>query len=86
MIPDGYPYKVGYSWAPPYRFQRITQVLQQAQSGNKLDVADMQRLQTDVHSLPAVQLIDSVARSHVAQEKVNPAAKLLLSWNWQCRS
>ena len=70
MIPDGYPYKVGYSWAPPYRFQRVTQVLQQAQAGKKLDVADMQRLQTDVLSLPAVQLID-LLRAAVAQEKAN---------------
>ena len=44
MIPEGYPYKVGYSWAPPYRFQRVTQVLQQARAGKKLDVGDMQRL------------------------------------------
>ena len=35
MIPEGYPYKVGYSWAPPYRFQRITQVLQQAAGGKE---------------------------------------------------
>ena len=44
MIPDGYPYKVGYSWAPPYRFHRISQVLEQARSGNKLDIGDMERL------------------------------------------
>jgi penicillin amidase len=30
IIPDGYPYQVGYSWAPPYRFQRVTEVLQEA--------------------------------------------------------
>ena len=35
MIPDDYPYKVGYSWAPPYRdFEHISQVLQQARSGD----------------------------------------------------
>ena len=80
MIPDGYPYKVGYSWAPPYRFQRVAKVLQQAKAGKKLDVADMQRLQTDVLSLPAGQLID-LLRAAVAQEKANPAAELLLHWN-----
>ena len=80
MIPDRYPYKVGYSWAPPYRFQRVTEVLQRAQAGNKLDVGDMQRLQTDVLSLPALQLID-LLRAAVAQEKANPAAELLLHWN-----
>ena len=58
MIPDNYPYKVGYSWAPPYRFQRISQVLQQARSGDKLDVEALGRLQSDVLSLPALQFVD----------------------------
>ncbi len=78
MIPDGYPYKVGYSWAPPYRFQRVTQVLRQAQPGKKLGVEDMQRLQTDVLSLPALQLIDLL---RAATQKPSPAAELLLHWN-----
>jgi penicillin amidase len=80
MIPEGYPYKVGYSWAPPYRFQRITQVLQQAQSGDKFDVAAMQRLQSDVRSLPALQFID-LLRAATAQQESSPAAQLLLRWN-----
>ena len=80
MIPEGYPYQVGYAWEPPYRFQRITQVLQQAQSGNKLDVAAMQRLQSDVRSLPALQLID-LLRTATAQQESNTATPLLLRWN-----
>lgn len=80
MIPEGYPYKVGYTWAPPYRFQRITQELQQAHAGSKLDVADMQRLQSDVQSLPAEQLIN-LLRTAMAQQKPSPAAELLLHWN-----
>jgi len=80
MIPEGYPYKVGYSWVPPYRFQRITQVLQQAQSGDKLDVEAMERLQADVVSLPALQLI-GLLRAAVAHEKSSAAADLLLRWN-----
>ena len=80
MIPDNYPYKVGYSWAPPYRFQRITQVLQAAHSGNKLDVAAMQRLQLDVHSLPAVQLV-ALLRAATGRQESTVATKMLLSWN-----
>jgi penicillin G amidase len=78
MIPEGYPYQVGYAWEAPYRFQRITQVLQQ--SGNKLDVAAMQRLQSDVRSLPALQLID-LLRMATAQQESNTATPLLLRWN-----
>jgi penicillin G amidase len=80
MIPDGYPYHVGYSWAPPFRFQRITQVLQQARSGDKLDLAAMQRLQTDVLSLPALQLIEML-RAVTAQQQPSPGAQMLLGWN-----
>jgi penicillin G amidase len=80
MIPEGYPYKVGYVWAPPFRFQRITQVLQQAQSGNKLDVEAMERLQSDVLSLPAQRLI-ALLRTELNNENTDAAAKLLLQWN-----
>ncbi len=80
MIPDGYPYKVGYSWAPPYRFQRVTEVLQRAQAGIKLDAGDMQGLQTDVLSLPAQQLI-GLLRAATAQREPSPGAELLLHWN-----
>jgi penicillin amidase len=80
MIPDGYRYNVGYSWAPPYRVQRITQILKQAQSGGKLDVEAFERLQSDVLSLPALQLI-GLLRAAVNHEKPSPGAELLLRWN-----
>ena len=81
MIPDGYPYKVGYTWAPPYRVQRITQVLEKAQSGDKLDVEAMERLQSDVLSLPALQLIARLRTAINLSENPPPAADLLLKWN-----
>jgi penicillin G amidase len=84
MIPDGYPYKVGYRWTPPYRFQRITQVLEQAQSGEKLDVAAMQQLQSDVLSLPALRLIDLLRAAAVLQEST-AATQLLLGWNGELK-
>ncbi len=80
MIPEGYPYRVGYVWAPPFRFQRITQVLQQAQSGDKLDVEALQRLQSDVLSLPALRLI-ALLRTELGKEDTGAAAKLLLQWS-----
>ncbi len=80
MIPEGYPYKVGYSWADPYRFQRITQVLQKARSGDKLDVEALEHLQSDVLSLPAMQLIERL-RTEIASQKTSAGAELLLRWN-----
>jgi penicillin amidase len=80
MIREGYPYKVGYSWADPYRFQRITQVLQKARSGDKLDVEALEHLQSDVLSLPAMQLIERL-RTEIASQKTTAGAELLLRWN-----
>jgi len=76
IIPERYPYTLGYSWAPPYRFRRITQVLKQAQSGDKLDVEALERLQSDVLSLPALQLID-LLRAALAREKPSPCLRIL---------
>ncbi len=52
MIPEHYPYKVGYEWEPPYRFERIRSVIEDAQHAqHKLTIADMEALQNDVVSL-----------------------------------
>jgi penicillin amidase len=85
MIPKKYRYNVGYSWAPPYRFQRISQVLKQAQSGEKLDVEALERLQSDVLSLPALRLID-LLRAALHRENPSAGAELLLRWNFEVKA
>jgi penicillin amidase len=47
ITPDRYPYSVSTEWDPPWRTNRIYQVLE---SGRKLVPADMLSLQTDVYS------------------------------------
>jgi penicillin amidase len=57
MIPERYPYKVGFEWAPRYRIERIQTVLEEARrTQHKLTVRDMEMLQNDVVSLPAQEL------------------------------
>lgn len=56
MIPDHYPYNVGFEWAPPYRVNRIRMMIENAKADHhKLTVKDMESFQTDVLSLPAQQ-------------------------------
>jgi penicillin G amidase len=91
MIPEGYPYAVGFQWAPPNRFLRIREVLEQAkQSGRKLTVADMQSLQTDVVSLPARNLQTllraALQTSPSAPPDLKTAADLLLDWDCALRT
>jgi penicillin amidase len=47
VTPDKYPYSVSTEWDPPWRTDRIYQVLE---SGRKFSAADMLSLQTDVYS------------------------------------
>ncbi|HSB74001.1 MAG TPA: penicillin acylase family protein, partial [Terriglobales bacterium] len=80
MIPEDFPYRVGYEWAEPYRAHRITEVLSaQAASGRKITLEDMERLQADVTSLPARELVRLLAAAGARSD--DPAAQLLLHWN-----
>src|SRR5438034_356158 len=62
------------------RAKRIKEVLEQAKTaGKKLTLADMQKLQTDVLSIPARELIGLLR--HAAGNSADPAVQLLLSWD-----
>lgn len=79
VIPENYPYNVGFEWAPPYRVNRIKEVLSgMRDSGRKLTLGDMEKLQTDVTSLPARQflsLLKDVSPNSTA------AVQMLLRWD-----
>ena len=53
-LPPGYPHAVGFSWADPFRYARIAEVLG---SGRRLALGDMVRLQQDELSIPARLLV-----------------------------
>jgi penicillin G amidase len=80
MIPESYPYAVGFQWAPPERFLRISEVITgSAKNAHKLALADMESLQNDVVSLPARELQNLLKSA--ARDASSPAAKLLLDWD-----
>ena len=79
MIPEHYPYKVGFEWEPRYRFERIQSVIEGAhQAQHKLTIADMEALQNDVVSLAAREL-QSLLRSSSLRD--NPALTEFLRWD-----
>lgn len=54
IVPDSYPYNIGYEWASPYRITRIRSIFDQAkQQRHKLTLPDMMFLQNEITSLPA---------------------------------
>jgi penicillin amidase len=79
MIPEGYPYNLGFEWNAPYRADRIREVLEQAKTNrHKLKIDDSERLQSDALSIPGKQLVGLLrqATDHpTAQEQV------LLRWD-----
>jgi penicillin G amidase len=80
MIPENYPFKVGNEWAPPYRFERIHEVLNDAATHRrKLSLEDMADLQGDVVSLPARELQPLLSRA--AGGSTDGPTQLLLNWN-----
>ncbi len=50
ILPPGYKIPLSYEWALPFRFGRVREVLSQSR---KFSVADFERLQNDVTSIPA---------------------------------
>jgi penicillin amidase len=80
MIPENYGYSVGFQWASPERFLRISEVLSgAAKNARKLGLADMENLQNDVVSLPARDLKGLLKPA--AGNAPDVAAKLLLDWD-----
>lgn len=80
LIPRGYAHMdaVGYSWADPFRYDRISEILR---GSKKLTVADMERLQTDYLSLPARELVPLLARVRGSSDAAERARQALLGWN-----
>jgi penicillin amidase len=79
MIPDRYPYNVGFEWSSPERIMRIRQVLGDAKRiHHKLALTDMGALQSDVTSLPALELQKVVRSSPLGKD---PSLRSFLEWN-----
>lgn len=80
MIPDNYPYNIGFEWYARYRIQRITEVIEQARrTGHKLTLEDFEHLQNDDVSIPARELVRLLRQ--VAGERPPAAQRMLLSWD-----
>ncbi len=70
VVPDSYPYFLGYDWSAPFRAMRITT---QIAAKDKLSADDFRDIQADTTSLPAkkiVPLILNLTPDGVLQERV----------------
>ena len=82
VIPNGYPYFITSSWGEPYRTARIYQLLE---AGKSLAVADMLKIQMDLHPLDDEWLRDrliAAAKEYPPREPdVRFAIEKLRAWD-----
>ncbi len=80
LTPESYPHRdaIGWTWADPYRFARIAEVLG---SGRRVSMMDMMRLQTDYTSVAARSLVPLLAALPAADPAVERARQALLAWD-----
>ena len=82
LTPENYPFRnaVGWDWADPARWARISEVLG---SGRRVSMMDMMRLQTDYTSIPARSLVPMLAALPAADAATERARQLLVAWNYE---
>ncbi len=80
LFPPDYPYPdaVHFTWADPFRFSRITELLG---AGRLESVPDMIRMQNDVVSIPARELTPLLRDLAIPDATVGTARDLLVAWN-----
>ena len=78
-LPEGYPHRVGFQWADPFRFLRICEVLG---SDRKLSLSEMMDLQQDVLSLPARRLVPLLMKLRGGTALTQKAMGMLKAWDF----
>jgi penicillin amidase len=78
ILPPGYPFQLGYAWAPPTRYKRIVEMLT---TGEKFDVKDFARMQQDTISLPAREFLAILREWQPEEASAQHVRSGLLSWD-----
>jgi penicillin amidase len=70
---------IGYTWADPFRGNRIDQVLE---PNNKIDLPTMAALQTDYYSIPASRMVPLLSNISFEDDHLQKAKSYLMNWNF----
>ncbi len=82
LTAEDFPYReaIGYEWAPPFRTDRILEVLG---TGKQHSLMDMAQLQTDYLSLPARNLVPLLKHISLDDTRLENAWQQLLDWDYR---
>jgi len=81
--PEGYPHFLSDTWSPPFRAERITELLS---SDRRLDKADFRAIQTDVVSGWAIDALPHLWEASPESELGQAALRRLRGWNGEMRA
>lgn len=86
ILPPGYPHPINYSWAEPFRADRLTEVLRDSSGFTR---GDFERLQHDQLSIPARRLVPvllAAARGGTGLDEGERAAlETIVGWDFVMR-
>jgi penicillin amidase len=77
-IHDGYPYAVSNSWATPYRFFRLSELLA---GGKRLSIEDLKKVQCDRHAVLAPVVVGLLEGIDAKTPEIRAATALLRGWD-----
>lgn len=83
-LPDEYPVDdppIGFEFSAPYRYQRISEVLENFDRENKHSIEDSTDLQTDFLSIPMRILTDALAETDPDEKRLREARDWLTDWD-----
>lgn len=78
ITPPGYAHHITSEWQPPYRANRISELLGAVR---KHSIASFARIQGDVVSLPVKELLPRLAKVKPGSEQARRALALLAKWD-----
>ncbi len=78
ILPPGYTKVLGYEWAQPFRHRRVLELLAERR---KFTLADFERMQQDVVSIPARRFQQVLKRWTPPRGRASEAVRRLLAWD-----
>ena len=81
-VPDDYRYFITNDWTPPYRAQRIAELIREKSSaGEKISVDDMAAIQADQFSTQARELLPYLKNIEPADDRQQKALAYVQNWD-----
>ncbi|MGD7048406.1 penicillin acylase family protein [Rossellomorea marisflavi] len=83
VIGDEYPYHISHHWAGPYRYMRISEVLESKEKLTKQDMKDLQHDHMNLQAREFVPLLLDALEGKEVSVQSREALQLLADWDYE---